>query len=439
MGHEITNQEIAEFSADFNSDPKNQVIARATGRSGIYAAAYNDRAKVELDRVFSVELPTQNVTAQQQSGRCWEFAALNVLRHIFGKQYHVKNFTFSQAYNFFWDKIERANIFYNHIIESADQSLETPEVRKYLASAGQDGGHFQLAVSLIEKYGVVPTSVMPENFNTNHTDALKLVLGKKLKKDALVLRQLKQAGEDEKLVRTQKQFLNEVYRMTAMAVGEPPRKFDFEYRDDNGSYHLDRDLTPTSFFHKYLAEVNFSDYVVLTNSPNHEYNKLYGIPADNNVAGGGEIRLLNVPMEYLASATVKQLKDGEAVWFGNDVLQQMHRQEGLLDSELYQFSDLFDVDLKMSKADRLRTGEANFSHAMTFVGVDEDHGKIRRWKVENSWGDQVGDQGFFVMNNDWFNDYVYEVAVHKRYLTKQQQELAAGPITENLPVWDPLG
>ncbi|MDF7638076.1 C1 family peptidase [Lactobacillus sp. ESL0791] len=439
MNHEITSQEIEKFSSAFNSNPQNQTIARAVQRSGILEASYNERAQTDLNRVFSTELDTENVTAQKHSGRCWEFATLNFLRHLFGKKYHIKNFTFSQAYNFFWDKIERANIFYNKIIQTADQPLDARYVRNFLDNAGQDGGHFQLATALIKKYGVVPSSAMPETFNTNDTDGLQIVLGKKLRKDALVLRQLKQEGKEKEVAAAQEEFLGEIYRIVATAIGEPPTKFDFEYRDDDKKYHLDKDLTPLSFLHKYLGDADLDDYVVLTNSPNHEYNKLYGYSADNNVEGLCEIRLLNVPMEYLTNAAVSQLKDGEPVWFGNDVLQQMHRKNGYLDSKLYQFSDLFGVDLEMSKADRLRTGEALYSHAMTLVGVDEDQGHIRRWKVENSWGDQVGDKGYFVMDNSWFNDYVYEVAVHKKYLTEEQRKLAEGPVAEDLPVWDPLG
>ncbi|WEV70654.1 aminopeptidase [Lactobacillus sp. ESL0785] len=440
MSHQLTTQELEKYAAAFNQEPKNQVIARATQKSGIFAASYNDQQVAnDLNRVFSTELNIGKVTAQKHSGRCWEFAALNVLRHYFARKYQIKDFTFSQSYNFFWDKIERANIFYNHIIATADQSLDSRTVRKYLASAGQDGGHWQLAAALVQKYGVVPSYAMPESFNANNTDGLQMALGKKMRKDALVLRKLKQAGQDDEVAQAQEQFLSEIYRMTAIAVGEPPKKFDLEFRDDHGKYYLDKELTPQTFLHKYLGDLDVNDYVVLTNSPNHEYGKLYGYSADNNIAGLCEIKLLNVPMEYLTTAAIKQLKDGEAVWFGNDVLQQLDRPKGYLDSNLYQMDSLFDVDLKMSKADRLRTGEANFSHAMTLVGVDEDRGQVRRWKVENSWGDQVGENGYFVMSNDWFNDYVYEVAVHKKYLTPEQVALAEGPIAEDLPVWDPLG
>lgn len=437
MAHELTVQELEKFSADFNKNPENQVVARAAQRSGVLEASYNDRVQSKLTRVFSTELDTDNVTNQKHSGRCWEFATLNVLRHAFGKKYKAKNFTFSQAYNFFWDKIERANMFYNRILASANMPLDSRQFKTDLDFAGTDGGQFQMAAALVEKYGVVPSYAMPETFNTNDTTGFATALSDKLKKDALVLRELKQYGKEDEIKKTREKFLSQVYQMTAIAVGEPPKKFDLEYRDDDKKYHLDKNLTPLEFLHKYLGDVDFDDYVVLTNAPDHEYDKLYGLPAEDNIAGSIRIKLLNVPMEYLSSATIAQLKDGEAVWFGNDVLRQMNRKSGYLDTNLYKLDDLFGVDLQMSKADRLRTGVGQVSHAMTLVGVDEDNGDVRQWKVENSWGDKSGAKGFYVMNNDWFKDYVYEVVVHKKYLTKKQQELAEGPITD-LPAWDSL-
>ena len=437
MAHELTVQELEKFSADFNKNPENKVIARSAQRSGVLEASYNDRVQSELTRVFSTELDTDNVTNQKHSGRCWLFATLNVLRHEFGKKYKAKDFTFSQAYNFFWDKIERANMFYNRILDSADMPLDSRQVKSDLDFAGADGGQFQMAAALVEKYGVVPSYAMPETFNTNDTTGFATALGDKLKKDALFLRKLKQEGKDDEIKKTREKFLSEVYQMTAIAVGEPPKKFDLEYRDDDKKYHLEKDLTPLEFLHKYLGDVDFDDYVVLTNAPDHEYGKLYGLPAEDNVSGSLRIKLLNVPMEYLTAASIAQLKDGEAVWFGNDVLRQMDRKTGYLDTNLYKLDDLFGVDFKMSKADRLRTGVGQVSHAMTLVGVDEDNGEVRQWKVENSWGDKSGAKGYYVMNNEWFNDYVYEVVVHKKYLTDKQKELAEGPITD-LPAWDSL-
>ena len=197
MAHELTVQELEKFSADFNKNPENKVIARSAQRSGVLEASYNDRVQSELTRVFSTELDTDNVTNQKHSGRCWLFATLNVLRHEFGKKYKAKDFTFSQAYNFFWDKIERANMFYNRILDSADMPLDSRQVKSDLDFAGADGGQFQMAAALVEKYGVVPSYAMPETFNTNDTTGFATALGDKLKKDALFLRKLKQEGKDD--------------------------------------------------------------------------------------------------------------------------------------------------------------------------------------------------------------------------------------------------
>lgn len=436
MSHELTLQEITEFSRDFNADPKNQVLARAAGRSGVLEASYNERVAGRLTRVFSTELDTDNVTNQKQSGRCWLFSTLNVLRHDFGAKHKAKNFTLSQSYNFFWDKLERANLFYEKVIETADKPLDDREVHSYFDFAGHDGGQWHMAISLVKKYGVVPSYVMPESFNTSATDGLASALADKERKDALALRRLAQAGDQEGLETARKTFLNEIYRMVAIAVGEPPKTFDLEYRDDDKNYHLEKNLTPISFFNKYF-DVDLDDYVVLTNAPDHEYGKLYHRGAEDNVEGGSPILFLNEPMEYLEQAAVAQLKDGEAVWFGNDVLRQMDRKTGYLDTDLYKLEDLFDVDLSLSKADRLATGAGEVSHAMTLVGVDEDKGNIRQWKVENSWGDKSGEKGFFVMSQNWFKEYVYEVVVHKKYLTKDQQELLSSTPVELAP-WDSL-
>lgn len=436
MSHELSLQEIADFSADFNANKQNAVVARAAKRSGVLEASFNDRVSGRLNQVFSTELPTDNVTNQQRSGRCWLFATLNILRHNFGKKYNAKNFTLSQAYNFFWDKIERANIFYDDVIASADKPLDDRAVRALMESAGEDGGQWHMAISLVEKYGVVPSYVMPETYNTNHTADFAAALGRKMKKDALVLRKLAQYGKKDELEKARKQFLNEVYRMTAIAVGEPPKTFDLEYRDDKKGYHLDKDLTPLSFFHKYF-NVDFGDYVVLANAPDHEYNKLYSLPFQDNVEGAYPITFLNVPMEYLNRAAAAQLKDGEGVWFGNDVDRQMDRKTGYLDLDLYKMDDLFGIDTHMTKKERLETGVGVVSHAMTLVGVDEDKGTIRKWKVENSWGDKSGAKGYYTMTNDWFNEFVYEVVVHKKYLTAEQVKLAEGKPTPCQP-WDSM-
>lgn len=435
---EISEQELAEFSQDFNSSEKNKMASIAARRSGLLEASFNDRVSERLNHTFSIELDTENVTNQKQSGRCWEFATLNVLRHYFGKKNKVKNFTFSQAYNFFWDKVERANAFYDAMIRLADKPINDREVQSWLEFAGEDGGLWGMAINLVKKYGVVPSYAMPESFNSNNTTALRDSLARKERKDAILLRKLANEGKKEELEAAKKKALNEVYRMAAVALGEPPKKFDLEYRDDDKNYHLEKDMTPRQFVEKYFKDFNFDDYVVLSNSPNHPYNTLYHMPLYDNVDGGDQIKFLNVPIEYLSQAALAQLKDGDAVIFGNDVSKQMERKTGFMDTELYKTDELFSVDTQMSKADRLATGEGFATHDMTLVGVDEDNGEIRKWKVENSWGDKMGHKGFYEMSQKWFEDYVYDVVVRKEYLTDEQVKLAEGPAVDLKP-WDNIG
>lgn len=435
--HELTAAETADLRADVQQQPAHDVIARATIKNGVLAASEDPQAAVRLNRTFSVELPTGKVSNQKHSGRCWLFSTLNTIRHQFAAKYHVKDFELSQSYLFFWDKVERANIFYDRILRTADQPVDSREVVAILNNPGGDGGQWAMGASLVQKYGVVPVSAMPESFNTNDTTGFAATFNLKLRKDALVLRDLvaDQASE-EQIAATRAQALKEVYRMAAYSFGEPPTTFDLEYKDDNQQYHRDAGLTPQGFFEKYF-DVDLDDYVVISNSPDKAFNQRYRLESQENIVGGQQITFLNLPLAELKRAAIAQLKDGETVWFGNDVLQQMSRERGFLDSQLYKTADLFGIDLSLTKAQRLALGEAEVSHAMTFTGVNVVDDEPTRWKVENSWGEKNGDKGYFVMTDEWFSDFVYEVVVHKRYLTADQQAVLATTPTE-LPAWDSL-
>lgn len=437
MGKEVSQENVAKFKKNFAQDNRNSVVQRAATKNGVLNASEDIAAKVRLDRTFSIELDTGKVTNQRHSGRCWLFSLLNTLRHQLADKENMKDFELSESYSFFWDKVERANVFYENIIRTAAKPTSDREVAFYLSSPDDDGGQWAMAAGLFQKYGVVPASVMPESFNTNDTSGFASSLNLKLRKDAVELRELKNGGASEGQLNAKRdQLLAEVYQMTAIAVGTPPDKFDFEYRDDKKNYHRDADITPKDFYDKYIG-VDLDDYVVVTNSPDKPFDKLYSLPAEDNIVGGKKITLLNVDMAVLRKAAVAQLKDGETVWFGNDVLEQMDRNDGLLDSKLYRTDALFDVDLSMSKAERLQFGQAAVSHAMTLTGVDVVDDEVTKWKVENSWGDKSGDKGYFAMTDDWFENYVYQVVVHRKYLTDAQRKIAdATP--EPLPVWDPM-
>lgn len=435
--HQLTAAETAALHADLQQQPAHDVVSRAVIKNGVLAAAEDPQATVRLNRTFSVELDTGKVSNQKHSGRCWLFSTLNTIRHQFAAKYNVKDFELSQSYLFFWDKVERANIFYDNILRTADKPLDDREVAFYLSRPGDDGGQWAMGAALVQKYGVVPASAMPESFNTNDTTGFAATLDLKLRKDALTLRQLVATGaSEEQIATTRAQALKEVYRMAAYSFGEPPATFDLEYKDDQHQYHRDAGLTPQGFFEKYF-DIDLDDYVVISNSPDKPFDRLYSLPSQDNIVGGKHITFLNLPMAELKRTAIAQLQSGEAVWFGNDVLQQMSRERGFLDSQLYKTAELFGVDLSLTKAQRLATGEAEVSHAMTLTGVDLVADDPIRWKVENSWGEKNGAKGYFVMTDDWMDDFVYEVVVHKRFLTADQRAVLATQPQE-LPAWDSL-
>lgn len=437
FGQPLTMEDIRQLHAGLTEDPQHAVLTRTITHNGVNAAAFDPQAAVRLDPQFSLELKTGKVTNQKRSGRCWLFSTTNMLRHQFADQYHVKDFELSEKYLFFWDKIERANIFYDRMIATASRPVDDREVSFYFSMPDDDGGQWDMAVALVEKYGVVPVSAYPETANSEDTSALAAVLNRKLRQDGLQLRQLVADGaSDEEINGAKQAMLAAIYKLTAYSLGEPPVEFDLTYRDDKQEFHRLKQLTPLQFYREYF-EMDLTDYVVVTNSPDKPLDQLYSLPSEDNVVDGHPIQFLNVAMPVLEQTALAQLKDGQTVWFGNDVVQQMDRQKGYLDSNLYRYSDLFGVDMQMEKADRLRSGEAAVSHAMTLTGADVDGQTVTKWKVENSWGAKNGADGYFTMSPDWMRDYVYEVVVNKKYLTTAQRELLEQAPIE-LPAWDSL-
>ena len=437
MATELTKTVLTALRAKQAEDQLAPVLTRAITKNGIKATSYDNQAASRLDRTFSIDLPTFKVSNQKHSGRCWEFSLLNTLRHKFATKYHVKDFELSQNYLFFWDKIERANMFYRNVEQTARQPINDRLVQFLFDNPGEDGGQWAMAASLVQKYGVIPASAMPETFNTTNTSDFQEVMSRKLRKEGLKLRQLVMDGADEaELQSLEKSMLQEVYRIAVYSFGEPPMTFDLEYRDDDKNYHREAGLTPQDFYQNYF-DTDLDDYVVVTNSPDKPLNQLYSLPDEDNVIGGKPIEFLNVDMGVLTDVAVQQLKSGETIWFGNDVLRQMDRKAGYLDAHLYESAKLFGINGHLTKAQRLQTGEGEVSHAMTLTGVDIVDDTPTKWKVENSWGEANGDKGYFVMTQDWFDEYAYEVVVHKQFLAPEFQALLKEP-ARRLPAWDPL-
>ncbi|MDO4912590.1 MAG: C1 family peptidase [Lactobacillus sp.] len=435
MDKELTFKEIKQYQAAYRNT-ENKVKERASSKSGVRVASYNAAVSNQINRTFSIEVPTDNVTDQKQSGRCWLFAGLNVLRHQFAKKYHVKNFTFSQNHLFFWDRLERANIFLNHIIDTADKPLDDRYVQSYLSSPVSDGGQWHMAISLIRKYGLLPSYAHEESFSANNTATFNGYLNNKMRENALVLRKLVAAGDKAAAMAKKEEFLAEVYRMVAIAFGEPADQFVLEYQDDDGKYHNDGQMSPQDFFKNYFED-DLDDYVVLFNAPDHEYDKLYGLPFEDNVENGSPVRFLNTKIEVLKDAAIKQLQAGETIWFGCDVGKESDRQAGILATDLYATDELFGINTKLNKEERLLTRASGSTHAMTLVGVDLVDGQPTKWKIENSWGTKVGDKGYFVMTDKWFDEYLFKVVVKKQYLPESLVKISEGDATDVAP-WDSM-
>lgn len=441
MTKEISTTQLKNFKEQLESRKDHRVLTRTVSQNGIFASSRDQRADINSVPVFSIDLDTGKVANQKQSGRCWMFAALNTMRHDLRARYDLADdFELSQNYTFFWDKLEKANYFYENILKTALFPTSDRKVAWLLATPQQDGGQWDMIMGLIEKYGVVPKTAMPETYNSSASREFNATLNLKLRKDAVTLRELVQNDASEEEIAAKKEkMLAEVYRMAVYSFGEPPTTFDFEYRDKDNNYHLDQGLTPKSFFDKYLGWQT-SDYVSVINGPTADkpYDHLYTVDMLGNVVGGREVRHLNVDMDTFKQLAVKQLEAGESVWFGCDVGKSSDRKKGIMDLEVYHRDQLFDVDLSMSKAERLDYSQSLMTHAMVLTGVDIVDGEIKKWKVENSWGEQVGTKGFFVMTDAWMDEYCYQIVVNKKFLPEHLQAVLKEE-PKVLAPWDPMG
>lgn len=427
--------------ANYLANPSLQATENAVSHNGLLKSLETRQSAIDNDYVFSIDLTKDAVSNQKASGRCWMFAALNTFRHKLISDFKLENFELSQAHTFFWDKYEKSNWFLEQIIATADQEIGSRKVKFLLDTPQQDGGQWDMVVALFEKYGVVPKSVYPESISSSASRELNQYLNKLLRQDAQILRDLLAKGASPEEVQTQKEnLLQEIFNFLAVNLGLPPRSFDFAYRDKDNVYHRDTNLTPQAFYEKYVG-LKLSDYVSIINAPTTDkpYNKSYTVELLGNVVGAPAVRYLNVEMNRFKELAIAQLKSGEYVWFGSDVGQSSDRQTGIMATNTYDFSSGLGIHFHQDKAGRLDYSESLMTHAMVLTGVDlDDNEQPLKWKVENSWGDKVGDKGYFVASDSWMDEYTYQIVVRKEFLT--QEELAAYQAQPQvLAPWDPMG
>lgn len=436
---EISNDLLMQLREEEST--KVALARNAATQVGIEAASLNREKIQHTSTAVSHRLDDWKATSQKKSGRCWLFSSLNFLRSRARESLGIKNFEFSQSYVFFWDKFERANWFLTDIIATSDEPVDGRLVQFLLGDVLGDGGQWDMAVSVYMKYGLVPKEVMPESEASTNSRPMNARLRAVLHIGALRLREAIAAGASAEEVDAQRRkILADVWKILVVCLGEPPVRFNWQWRDDEGNFHRDGEITPHEFYERHVG-VDLSEYICLVDDPRPENPKgsMETVEHLGNVVGGRPIRYLNAPVEEIKCIAAAQIAAGEAVWFGADVSQPYDRGLGFFVTGIHDYDGLFDVDFSSTKLERVRSGESAMDHAMLFTGVDLDEaGQPRAWRVENSWGDEPGDSGFFTMDDQWFTDNVFEVVVPKSALP---EDLAAAVDSEPivLPAWDPMG
>ena len=436
---EISNDLLMQLREEESA--KLALARNAATQVGIEAASLNREKIQHTSTAVSHRLDDWKATSQKKSGRCWLFSSLNFLRSRARESLGIKNFEFSQSYVFFWDKFERANWFLTDIIATSGEPVDGRLVQFLLGDVLGDGGQWDMAVSVYMKYGLVPKEVMPESEASTNSRPMNARLRAVLHIGALRLREAIAAGASAEEVDAQRRkILADVWKILVVCLGEPPVRFNWQWRDDEGNFHRDGEITPHEFYERHVG-VDLSEYICLVDDPRPENPKgsMETVEHLGNVVGGRPIRYLNAPVEEIKRIAAAQIAAGEAVWFGADVSQPYDRGLGFFVTGIHDYDGLFDVDFSSTKLERVRSGESAMDHAMLFTGVDLDEaGQPRAWRVENSWGDEPGDSGFFTMDDQWFTDNVFEVVVPKSALP---EDLAAAVDSEPivLPAWDPMG
>ncbi|KAL4793692.1 peptidase C1B, bleomycin hydrolase [Aspergillus venezuelensis] len=439
---------LQDWSETLLQDPKNRLaISSLAGAS--YTDVLANRSVLKSDtHLFNVTVPIEGapITNQRSSGRCWLFASTNTFRVPIMKAYGLKEFELSQAYLFYWDKIEKANYFFETIIQTADQDVTGRLVQKLLQDPVTDGGQWDMVVNLVKKYGLVPHDVYPDNFNAQNSSKMNWLLTAKLREHALTLRKLARGSHVKNgvhLAAAKDNFLKEIHSLVTIMLGPPPKpteQFAWEYKDTDGKTRQIRQ-TPLEFGRQGLSarsKVSPNRLYSLVNDPRNDYSTLMTVDKLGNVVEGSPLTYVNVEMKVLKDAVIAMLKAGHPVFFGCDVGKFSDRVSGVMDPEILDLTLGFNVSLGMDKAQRLVTGETAMTHAMVITAVHLEDGKPVRWRVENSWGEGSGDKGWFVMSDRWMDEYTFQAVVDFSLVPSEIRDvLAQEPLV--LPRWDPMG
>ena len=435
-GGGISEAMLQNIRQNHQSSQAEKAARNAMAVNPISELAVNADNLAMIDTHFSHRVKTKGITDQHQSGRCWLFTGLNVLRAKMIDEQQLASMEFSQNYLFFYDQLEKCNLFLQGVIDTKHLPMEDRQVEWLFKNPLNDGGQFTGVSNLVMKYGVVPAEVMPENYQSNNTAAISNLLKLKLREYGLKLRNQKDRRAPAAL---KEQMLTEIYSMLVRAFGVPPTEFEWTRRDKDGNAVETKSYTPKSFYKEYFGDMDLEkDFVMVMNDPSREYYKVYEIDYDRHVYDGDNWLYLNLPIDEVKALAIASIKDNTAMYFSCDVGKFLDRKNGTLDMSRYDYESLMGVDFPMNKEERVRTFASGSSHAMTLIAVDlDEEGNAKKWMVENSWGAQAGWQGNLIMTDEWFEEYMFRVVVDRKYIPAETLKLLEQePIM--LPSWDPM-
>lgn len=395
-------------------------LANAIAQNSIDNLAKNFSNSGPVDTYFSVQTPKQNIHDQKSSGRCWLFSGLNVLRSDFARQHKdTLRVEFSQAYVFFYDQLEKSNLFLQGVIDCASKPMDDERVQFFFKNPIGDGGTFCGVADLSEKYGLVPMEAMPETFSAENTSRMARLISSKLREYGLELRRMvADKASASKLQRRKTEMLGTIYHMLVLTIGEPVKTFQYAFKDKNGKQvGRPKTYTPKEFYDATVGHKLNGTFIMAMNDPRREYYKTYEVEYDRHTYDGHNWKYINLPMEDIARIAIASLKDSTKMYSSYDVAKQLDRKRGYLDTENYDYGMLFGTTFPMNKADRIRTFDSGSTHAMTLTAVDlDDNGNPVKWEVENSWGPSYGANGYLIMTNRWFDEYMFRLVVNKKYV-----------------------
>ena len=427
----ISSEMLKEIEDSYVSTPADKAIRNALNTTSIAVLAENADNAAMIDTHFSDRVRTKGITDQKSSGRCWLFTGLNVLRAAAIDKWDLGEFQFSQSYCFFYDQLEKANLFLQAVIDTRELPFEDREVDWLFSNPLSDGGTFTGVADLVTKYGLVPASAMPESYIANNTSAFTTQLKILLRKDGLQLRsefpEVKKKNLPAHLESLKTDMLKEIYRLLVLAYGKPPKEFVWK----------DRNYTPQSFYQELLGYDLKGNYVMLMNDPCREYGKVYEIQYDRHLYDGQNWLYVNLPIERIKEMAIASIKANTAMYFSCDVAKFLDRKKGIADLDNFDYESLLGVDLSMDKKQRVMTHSSGSSHAMTLIAVDLKDGKPCKWMVENSWGAASGYKGNIIMTDEWFDEYMFRLVVERRFVPEDVLKmLEQKPV--QLPCWDPM-